>query len=693
VENGNVVLTAWGFSTTESIVSNFVLTKEILKEKTVVKNVPPVVDVVEEKKEPIVKPVVTPVVNSEIVEEKVEKKKTPETKSNDKKPFYKKWWFWLLLLGILFVLLYLIFFCCNGNPHLPDREGEIPPIDTTKIVEDPNGKPVISNQLILYIGSRDKTVDELVEDFKELYPGDEYKVVYYNTEGAKRVNIEFPASEKENLKKKLNDEFTEYNLVIVDEAIYNNNLTPPDPGFSDNHKNWSYQAVKVYSAWDKTEGNPDIIVAIIDDGFDLGHPEFEGKIVKPFNIPAGNSRPNTAEGRMFHGTHVAATAIGNVGNAQGLCGIAPRCAFMPIQVGDRNGNMSTTAIIDAIFYAIDNGADVVNMSLGVPAPPGMSNLSIDEQEEIIRNTYLDDEDLWNQIFKVADDNNVTFVLAGGNDDCLIGLDAMQRTPYTINVSAINPLNRKAVFSNYGRLSTISAPGVEIYSALPDKSFGFLQGTSMAAPMVTGGVALLKSVNPDLTTQEIVQILQETGVPIDEHVKIVGNLMQLSVALGASDDSSRFKVDCPEIQKQIDSLLSEIEKLKNECYNSDTSENLIIPDDPKDFDFAEGVWKSTTDLFNTNSGEKVELYFEFNQDGTGEVTYLEVDGNKCYSDLTLSIDNKSLEFAQLTEALCDDSKRYMVHTFVCKSVDNDVAKCVASASDGSKVIEFMLERVR
>ncbi|MEA3451271.1 MAG: S8 family serine peptidase, partial [Bacteroidota bacterium] len=639
-------------------------------------------------------PVIIPPV---ITEEKkiIEKQeiKENEPKTNDKKPFYKKWWFWLLLLGILFVILFFVFFCCNGNPHLPDREREIPPIDTTKIVEDPNGKAVISNQLILYIGSRDKTVEELVTDFKDLYPSDDYKVIYYNTEGAKRINIEFPESEKEKLKKKLNDELSEYNLVIVDEAIYNNNLTPPDPGFSDNHKNWSYQAVKVYSAWDKTEGNPDIIVAIIDDGFDLGHPEFEGKIVKPFNIPAGNKKPNTADGRMIHGTHVAATAIGNVGNAQGLCGIAPRCAFMPIQVGDRNGNMSTTAIIDAIFYAIDNGADVVNMSLGVPAMPGIANLSIQEQEEIIRNTYLEEEDLWNKIFKVAYDNNVTFVLAGGNDDALIGLDAMQRTPYTINVSAINPLNRKANFSNYGRLSTISAPGVEIYSALPDKNFGFLQGTSMAAPMVTGGVALLKSVNPDLTTQEIVQILQETGVPIDEPVKIVGNLMQLSVALGASEDSSRFIVDCPEIQKQIDSMLNEIEKLKNECYNSDSSENLIIPDDPKDFKFAAGVWKSTTDLFNTTSGEKVELYFEFNHDGTGEVTYLEVDGNKCYSDLSLSIDNKSFEFAQLDEALCDDSKRYMVHTFVCKSVDNDIAKCTASASNGSKVIEFMLERVR
>lgn len=702
VENGNIVLTAWGFSTKASKAADFVLKKEILFEKPLISNIPPIIDVKPEKKivKEVVKqePIVTPETknistNSETKTEEIPPQK--EEKSSKKTPFYKKWWFWTILVAIILVILYLIFLCCKGSssPDLPNNEGEITPIDTTNIVEDPNGRTVISNQLILYIGSKDKTVEELATDFKKLYPEDDYKVVYFNTKGAKRINIEFPESKKEEIKTKLKEELKDYNLVIVDEAIFNNEMVPPDPGFSDPQKSWSYKAVEAYPAWDVTEGNPDIIVAIIDDGFDLSHPEFEGKIILPFNIPAGNEKPNVGDVGMFHGTHVAATAIGDI-NTFGMCGIAPNCGFMPIQVGDRNGNMSTTAIIDAIFYAIDNGADVVNMSLGMPALPGLSNISQEAQEEIINNTYQDDEELWNQIFEIADENNVTFVLAGGNDDVLIGLDPMQRCSTTIKVSAVNPNLEKAVFSNYGKYSTISAPGVEIYSALPDDKFGFLQGTSMASPMVTGGVALLKSENPNLTNEEIIKILQETGIEINSSDKHIGNLMQLSVALGDVDDSNDFEVDCPEIQEQIDSLLREIEELKKSCEGSvDTSENLIIPDDAQDFEFATGLWKSTSDLTNSLSNEPVELYFQFNNDGTGEVTFLEADGNKCYSDLTLALVDNSLTFTQTGEALCEDSERYLVHTFVCKSEDNNVANCVATTSDGDDLIEFTLERVK
>lgn len=703
-ENGNVVLTAWGFETVETVNSNFKLTKEILKEKSnqVIPPPPPPIKTFEKKtpevknevvkNEKLVTPkpeknIVNPVINNQ---QKNETKKTKDKKK--RKSIFSKWWLWLIILLLILGLVYFLFFCCKSQTLLPDDEAIIPPIDTTKIVEDSTGRNVISDQLILYIGSPDKTVDELAEDFKKLYPSNDYEIIYYNSNGVKRINIQFPADQKENLKRDLKTQLPDYKLVIVDEAIFNHEMIPPDPAFSDNHKNWSYQAVKVFPAWDVTQGDPNIIVAIIDDGFDLTHPEFAGKIIDPFNVPAGNTEPNTGAVGMYHGTHVAATSIGNVGNSFGLCGIAPKCAFMPIQVGDQNGLMSTTAIIDGIFYAIDKGANVINMSLGMPVPEGTSDLSLIEQEYLMNNTFLEEAELWNQIFQICDDNNVTVVLAGGNDDVIIGLDPMQRSPYTINVSAINPNLQKAVFSNYGKLSTISAPGVEIYSALPNNDAGFLQGTSMAAPMVTGGVALLKSLNPDLKTAEIIQILQQTGLVLNTP-KHIGNLMQLSEALGAAD-SLDFLVNCPEIQAQIDSLLLEIERLKDQCRQGDTTaDNFIIPDDPQDYQFAEGLWKSTSDLHNTLNNKQVELYFQFNTDGTGEVTFVEADGNKCYSDLTLALENNTFSFTQTGEALCDNSERYLVHTFVCESENNQEANCVARTSDGDDLIEFTLERIR
>lgn len=714
-DGNNILLTAWGFSTVEAEQTNFRLKKEVLGKKPINNIAPPPVNnddndelvesdekkndapIVEDSNEPVIKN--EPEVKNETIdnqEEKQEEKEETPPPEEEKKILLKKWWFWAIIAGVLLVLLWLILFCCKGiNPNLPKDEGDIPPIDTTNIVDDDNGRPVISNQLILYIGSKDKTVEQLADDFKELYPGNEYQIIYYNTQGAKRINIEFPEAEKEQIKKELKEKLKDYNLVIVDEAIFNNEMVPPDPGFSDSKKNWSYEAVKVYPAWDVTKGNPDIIVAIIDDGFDMNHPEFQGKIVSPFNMPEGTTKPNTGAVGMFHGTHVASTAIGNMDNSQGLCGIAPKCGFMPIQVGDRNGNMSTTAIIDAIFYAIDNGADVVNMSLGMPALPGMSNISQEAQLEFIENIYKDDEELWNQIFTVADENNVTFVLAGGNDNVMIGLDPMQRHPNTIKVSALNPKIRRAEFSNYGKFSTISAPGVEIWSALPDGKFGFLQGTSMASPMVTGGVALLKSKNPSLTTEEIIKILQETGLEVNEPDKYVGNLMQLSEALGATDDiPDDGDVDCPDIQKKIDSLQNEIDKLRDICKGGDSSSHeLIIPDDPKDFTFAMGLWKSTSDLHNTLNKKSVELYFQFNRDGSGEIKYLEEDGNNCYADLTLSLEKNTLNFVQIGEAPCDNADKYMVHKFTCVSEDNNVANCVARTEDGDKLVEFTLVKIK
>ncbi len=694
VEDGKIVLTAWGFATIESQSANFILSKEILKEKQKNIVVPPIVDVNEPQKvvnEVKPEPPKVSETPKEVKKEVVEQKKEEPVKEEKKKTsIFSKWWLWAILVAIIIGIL-LFLFCCNGNPNLPDNEAIIPPIDTTKIVDDPHGRPVISDQLILYIGARDKTVEELATDFKNLYPSDNYKVIYYNSNGARRINIQFPANEKSKLKDNLKTQLPDYHLVIVDEAIFNNEVIPQDPAFSDPNKNWSYQAVKVYSAWDVTEGSPDIIVAIIDDGFDLSQPEFQGKIINPYNVPADNNQPNTGRVGMYHGTHVSATAIGNMNNSYGLCGIAPNCKYMPIQVGDANGLMSTTAIIDGIFYAIDNGAAVINMSLGMPALDGMQNISEQAQEEFMRNTFLEEEELWNQIFEVADSNNVTIVLAAGNDNVIVGLDPMQRYPNTIKVSAVDPYLHKADFSDYGKLSTISAPGVEIYSALPNNDFGFLQGTSMAAPMVTGGVALIKSQNPDLTNQEIIELLQQTGKPL--YGENIGNLMQLSVALGADSSATDSTVICPEIQERIDSLLQEIEKLKQSCAQMDTSNQLIIPDNPQDFKFATGLWKSTTDLHNTTDNQAVELYFEFSDDGTGTITYVEADGNKCYSDLTMSLDNNTMTFTQTGEALCDNSERYLVYTFVCSSDDGDVADCNAQTQGGDKIIDFNLQKVR
>jgi hypothetical protein len=113
---------------------------------------------------------------------------------------------------------------------------------------------------------------------------------------------------------------------------------------------------------------------------------------------------------------------------------------------------------------------------------------------------------------------------------LAGIEAMQRPELFVTVSAVDKSNRslgKAEFSNYGPYATISAPGVGIYSSVGKNDYQIMDGTSMAAPIVTGAIALMKSLNDSLTTKQIICILQSTGLPTQGNI---GKLIQLDKAL-------------------------------------------------------------------------------------------------------------------------------------------------------------------
>lgn len=142
--------------------------------------------------------------------------------------------------------------------------------------------------------------------------------------------------------------------------------------------------------------------------------------------------------------------------------------------------------------------------------------------------------MWNKIYQIADKHGCTVVTAAGNENILSGYASKARTDSVVVVSAVNESLHKADFSNYGRFpgwklnySTVSAPGVEIYNAVNRNRYAYLQGTSMAAPIVSGAVALIRSVNPQLKTMQIIEILQKSGKPLDEPI---GPFIQIDKAL-------------------------------------------------------------------------------------------------------------------------------------------------------------------
>jgi subtilisin family serine protease len=642
-------------------------------------------------------------------EDEKQKEKVVPPKEKPKKKWWEKfWWIWLIIL--VFMITFIIWiFSSSGNSGtiavgiLPENPNIVVPVDSANIVKDPeNVRQIVANRLNIALTGTNKNISEFAVEFKKQYSADEYKIIYYDTV-THRLQIEVPQTEREKIRDEIKTKMPSFEMLIWNEGMLRQNYIPSDPDFANSSNSWYHKMVKAPEAWEITQGDNEVIIAIIDDSFDGNHPEFKGKIYKPWNVTSYSPKITTAKGKGIHGTHVAGIATALAENGQGVTGIAPKCKLMPIQVGDENGLMSMTAIIDGVLYAIDNGADVVNMSLGMQVYPEIVRLNAADQQKIADILYKEEEEFWNQLFKIAYDRNVIIVLAGGNQDVIIGLDPMQRTPYTINVSATDPTNTKASFSNYGNKSTISAPGVQIYNSLPNGKYGNLDGTSMAAPVVTGGIALIKSANPSLSFDQIKDLIQSTGLPLGAGFsKEIGNLLQLDKALNVAYQNRQQQpiVECPDMQSRIDSLLQEIAKIKERCDSEETAngrDTLKIPDSPKDendFSFALGRWKSTTYIYN-QAGEKVTIYFDFFANGTGKISVVEPNNTECTASLDLALLANQFNINQKSQAICNPPpSAYNPYTFECKPDANGNAECWAqNKSDKSNAFKFRLIKIK
>jgi subtilisin family serine protease len=607
---------------------------------------------------------------------------TPPPEKNSGAWFFarrRNWWWLLLLLLLLFLLIWLLR-SCNTATTLPPVPGVIVPIDSSKIVSDPDSiKFIVSDRLNIILTGKNNNIFDFARAFKNDFPDADYQIIYYDTL-THRVQIEIPAEVRAQLRTELPQKMSAFPMIVYHEEIFSRKVFPNDPGFNDNERSWYFKMVKADGAWDNTYGQKNIIVAILDDGFDLAHPELSNNVFKPWNVTERSTNVHTYA-RSIHGTHVAGTAIGTKDNNNGVAGIAPDCRFMPVQVSDRTGLMSTTAIIDGILYAIYQGAHVINLSLGMQLNPAVAKYPKNIQQDIIENSFKEEEAFWDQIFEIADSRNVTIVMAAGNQDLMIGIDPMQRNPSGIKVSAVDINQQRAGFSNYGQMSTISAPGVHIFNSVPNRKFAYLDGTSMASPIVAGGIALIKSINPDITNAELIDLLQSTGIPLNAKAgKNIGNLLQLDEALAATKSgripTNPGEVDCPEVQTKIDSFLQEIERLRELCPDESNLDTMKMPTDPGNLEFSTGRWKSTTSL-NNDSGEKVTIYFDFYQNGKGKITFFEPDQTQCIANLSLSLQQATLQVNQLASAECMPPPRsYFEYGFTCKADANGYAECVA-----------------
>jgi len=664
VENDKIVLVLWGFSSEEAKKVNFQINKVI---DAPVNYIPPIPnnktdETIKDDKIKIEKQLDENKnkENNQITTTNTENKDVippiPPVVEEKKKKKMPTWLWFLLGMILMFIILFLIWwFLLRNNSLLPENPNVLPPIDTTQIGVDPNDpskRPIFTNKVNVAL-AKDADILAFAEKLNDKYK-DELEIVYYDTT-INLIQIQTPEGEWKKWKDQLK-EFPEVKLTF-NESLFENGKIPTDPGFKQKDKNWYFDVIKVYDAWNVTQGSDSVIVAIIDDGFDVSHPEFKNKIVNPWNVVIHSTDLFPSAGSV-HGTHVAGTAVGWNDNKEGLCGIAPKCKLMPIQVGDKDGKMSSLAIVSAVLYAINHDADVVNMSLGMYYGDDVLKMTEAEQQSLIDGLYKDEAEFWDELYTFANETDLIIVQAAGNQDLLAGIDPFCRSTRNIIVSALDTVDNKASFSNYGEYSTVSAPGVSIYSSTPNGTYEYLDGTSMASPIVTGAVALIKSAHSDWTPEQIIKALVNSGLPVTSS-QYVGPLIQLNRAINFNPDDSI----------------------------------LVIPDDAKDVAFAEGLWESTSDLISTIDKKPISLLFNIKADGTGEITYVESNGNKCKAKLKLTFKDGTLNIVQSENAECEDaSKYYQPYKFDCVQGDDNQADCTAKLLDGKgDLLDFKLKR--
>ncbi|MGW4849614.1 S8 family serine peptidase [Streptomyces sp. NPDC004288] len=259
---------------------------------------------------------------------------------------------------------------------------------------------------------------------------------------------------------------------------------------------WGLDALRLPDAWSTTRGE-DTVIAVVDTGVDLGHPDLKGRLVAGHDFVDGDDRPDDANG---HGTHVAGIAAAHTDNGVGGAGGAPGTLIMPVRVLGPDGTGSDADISKGIVWAADHGAHVVNLSLGE------SGL----MARLLKGGVL------NQAITYAHSKGAVVVAAAGND-------ATALQPYEVDtpvlvVNAAGRDGKPASFSDFGARDAVSAPGVDILSTLPTyrtresltnvSGYGKLSGTSMASPYVSAVAALLH--HQGLAPEAIAQTIRDTA---------------------------------------------------------------------------------------------------------------------------------------------------------------------------------------
>jgi len=412
----------------------------------------------------------------------------------------------------------------DNNIRLPDTSAnntrEYSP-DSIIVMMNPD----VTSKVMLMGSSEKKSTNksEKTEPDSEPPAKDENIIRDYSDEGIaglKVVKIPENSSVEETLEQYSNSPDV---LYAEPNYIYHINEVPGDPDFGllwglENTGQYANGVsgtpgadIDVLNAWNITTGSDDIVIAVIDTGVLLTHPDLKDNIwentdevidgidndnngyiddIHGWDFYSDDNDPTDLNG---HGSHCSGIIAGVGNNSVGITGVMWNAKIMPLRFLGSDGSGTTLGAIDAIIYARNNGADVISNSWG----GGGYSVSL---ENAIRNFGGP---------AICSAGN-----KGYNTEIIPSYPGSYSLDNIITVAATDSDDLRASFSNYGPVSVdVGAPGVNIYSTVTDNSYIYKRGTSMAAPFVSGLAGLVLSSNPALSTSEVKELIINNVDPL------------------------------------------------------------------------------------------------------------------------------------------------------------------------------------
>ena len=274
---------------------------------------------------------------------------------------------------------------------------------------------------------------------------------------------------------------------------------------------WNTAALRLAEAHAISRGSG-VTVAVLDTGVDASHPALAGRLVPGFDFVGFDAAPDeegvVGDPGYGHGTHVASL----------VAQVAPQARIMPVRVLDREGTGNVWVLAEGLLHAVDpdgnpdsdDGAEVINLSLGTTRRTRLLDDIIERVS--CGDDYDDDDDDGDEDTRrcTASRGAVVVSAAGNSGDETLHFPAAEKHDGALAVAASTEAGRLAGFSTRGDWVQVAAPGERIHGALPDGAWGLWSGTSMAAPMVAGAAALLRSKFPEWKPSDVTGKLQSNG---------------------------------------------------------------------------------------------------------------------------------------------------------------------------------------